>query len=176
MSKKLDRLLEEIAEDFGQRSAETALDLSWFDSEKCFHSEIEYAMAVALRAMNCGYGWEFDGNQDVVFAWKETADSPIVQIQPKRKVGPYEIALAIRVRGPQNRILKLAIECDGHDFHEMSAEQAIKEKQFEKALTAGRYRLLRFTGAEISNDPAKCAAKIADEIDLFITPRKRRGS
>ncbi|WP_156041814.1 hypothetical protein [Bradyrhizobium sp. URHD0069] len=101
MSKKLDRLLEETAEDFGQRSAETALDLSWFDSAKCFHSEIEYAMAVALRAINCGYGWEFDGNQDVVFAWKETADSPIVQIQPKRKVGPYAIALAIRVRGPQ---------------------------------------------------------------------------
>jgi hypothetical protein len=69
----------------------------------------------------------------------------------------------------------MAVQCDGHDFHDMSPEQAKQEKKFEKALTVGRYQLVRFTGEEISNDPAKCAAKIATEIDAFISPRKHRG-
>jgi hypothetical protein len=72
MSKKLDGKLEEIAEDFGQRCAESALDFSWFDAEGLLRGDVEYAMAVALRAMNCGYGWEFDGQQLVVQEWDET--------------------------------------------------------------------------------------------------------
>ena len=66
MSEELDQRLAEIADDFGQRSAECALDLSWFDAEGFFRSEEIHAFAVALRAMNCGYGWEHDGNQLVV--------------------------------------------------------------------------------------------------------------
>ena len=176
MSRAIDLRLEEIADNFGQRSAEIALDLSYFDYKKCFQSDIEYAMAVALRAMNCGYGWEFDGNQEVVFEWNDAPDSPIVQIQPRRKMGPYEITLAIRVRGPGNRLLKLAVQCDGHDFCEMSKEQAVVEKALEKTLKVAGFRLFRFTGAEIATDPVKCAAQISNAIDLFRTPRKRRNA
>lgn len=175
MSKKLDGKLEEIAEDFGQRCAESALDFSWFDAEGLLRGDVEYAMAVALRAMNCGYGWEFDGQQLVVQEWDETGNSPVVQIQPSKMLVGFRIALAIRVRGPNKKTLRMAVQCDGHDFHDMSPEQAKQEKKFEKALTVGRYQLVRFTGEEISNDPAKCAAKIATEIDAFISPRKHRG-
>jgi hypothetical protein len=176
VSKKLERKLEEIADDFGQRCAETMLDFAWFDANGSIRGDVEYAMTVALRAMNCGYGWEFDGHQVVVQEWNEANDCPIVQIQPSKMLAGFRIAFAIRVSGPNRRTMRIAVQCDGHDFHEMSPEQAIQEKNFEKALATGRYRLMRFSGEEITDDPAKCASKVAAEIDAFITPRKRRGA
>jgi hypothetical protein len=82
VSDELNRKFEEIAESFGQRAAETVLDLSHFDYEKCFRNEELHLLAVALRAMETGYGWEFDGNLEFVYEWKIENDCPVVQIQP----------------------------------------------------------------------------------------------
>lgn len=55
-----------------------------------------------------------------------------------------------------------AIECDGHEFHEKTKKQAARDKARERNLMSKGYKIIRFTGSEIWNDPGKCASDIVD--------------
>lgn len=61
-----------------------------------------------------------------------------------------------RVRAP------FLIECDGHDFHERTKEQAARDRSRDRyALTRRRY-MMRFTGSEIWRNPFGCADEVID--------------
>lgn len=55
---------------------------------------------------------------------------------------------------------KVIVECDGHDFHEKDREQAKKDKARDRFLQAEGFRVFRFTGSEIVQDPIKCAQEV----------------
>lgn len=52
---------------------------------------------------------------------------------------------------------KIIIECDGHDFHERTKEQAAKDRSRDRSATAAGHRIFRFTGSEIYRDPLGCS-------------------
>jgi hypothetical protein len=56
----------------------------------------------------------------------------------------------------------LAVECDGHDFHERTKQQAKRDRARDRALQERGYSVFRFTGSEIWNDPCKCVDQILD--------------
>lgn len=58
----------------------------------------------------------------------------------------------------------LVVECDGHDFHERTKEQARRDKQRDRFLVSKGCRVLRFTGSEIWADPEKCADEVIDHL------------
>lgn len=66
---------------------------------------------------------------------------------------------------------KIAIECDGHEFHERTKEQSTRDKSRDRALTAAGWRILRFTGAEIWKEPERCAAEVGSLFDSLIGRR-----
>lgn len=51
----------------------------------------------------------------------------------------------------------LIVECDGHDFHEKTPEQAARDKKKDRDLQLAGYKIIRFTGSEIYNNPNQCA-------------------
>jgi very-short-patch-repair endonuclease len=51
----------------------------------------------------------------------------------------------------------LAVECDGHDFHERTKQQAARDKSRDRALLDHGIATIRFTGSEIWRDALKCA-------------------
>lgn len=53
-------------------------------------------------------------------------------------------------------ILKLAIELDGHEFHERTKEQVELRNRRDRLLTAAGWRLLHFSGSEFHRDPFRC--------------------
>ena len=53
--------------------------------------------------------------------------------------------------------VELGIECDGHNYHERTAEQAQHDKSRDRALVALGWTILRFTGSEINRFPRRCA-------------------
>lgn len=55
---------------------------------------------------------------------------------------------------------KLVIECDGHDFHERTKEQAARDRSRDRALSNQGYDVFRFTGSEIWRDPWGCADQV----------------
>lgn len=65
----------------------------------------------------------------------------------------YRIDLAI----PDCRI---AIEIDGYDYHS-TKEQLTADARRQRALTAARWTVVRFTGREIYAGAANCAAEVA---------------
>ena len=60
--------------------------------------------------------------------------------------------------------VKIIIECDGHNFHEKTKEQAKKDKSRDRFLLNNGYYVLRFTGSEIYQNPRKCVQEIEDLI------------
>lgn len=52
------------------------------------------------------------------------------------------------------------IECDGHDFHERTKEQAARDRSKDRAIQTAGIPILRFTGSEIYQRPANCAHQI----------------
>jgi very-short-patch-repair endonuclease len=57
--------------------------------------------------------------------------------------------------------IKIAIECDGHNFHEKTKEQARRDKSKDRYLQSRGWVIARFTGSEIVED----SASIVDEIE-----------
>ena len=51
------------------------------------------------------------------------------------------------------------IECDGHEYHEKTKEQAQKDKERDRELLFKKIIPIHFTGSEIVKDPAGCAHK-----------------
>jgi very-short-patch-repair endonuclease len=56
----------------------------------------------------------------------------------------------------------LAVECDGHDFHERTKEQAARDRERDRRLQAHGMQVMRFTGSEIYRDPIKCVTEIIE--------------
>ena len=64
----------------------------------------------------------------------------------------------------KNNKFKLAIECDGYEFHQKSKEQVQRDNEREYDLKISGYDILRFSGTQIYNAPLKCAKDIYDYI------------
>ena len=57
--------------------------------------------------------------------------------------------------------VKLAVELDGHEFHEKTKEQAAKDRARERRLILNGWLVVRFTGSEIYADARKCVSEVA---------------
>lgn len=90
-------------------------------------------------------------------------DETTVVFQPQVVDGHYRIDFVARVTFNARHAL-IAIECDGHEFHERTKQQAARDRARDRYLVRKGYKVLRFTGSEIYADAGKCVAEIADII------------
>lgn len=58
----------------------------------------------------------------------------------------------------------IIVECDGHEYHERTKEQARRDKRRDRFFTAKGFKVLRFTGSEIWADPDACAEEVAENL------------
>lgn len=56
----------------------------------------------------------------------------------------------------------IAIECDGHAFHEKTKEQAARDKKRDREILAAGYPVMRFAGSEVFANSGDCAAQIKE--------------
>lgn len=54
----------------------------------------------------------------------------------------------------------LAVEVDGHEWHERTKEQAIRDRARARALTSRGWRVISFTGSEVYRDPDAAANEV----------------
>lgn len=97
----------------------------------------------------------------------ETEYSATVHIQ--HRVKHYRLDFAIEVRLPNGSIRWIAVECDGHDFHERTPEQATRDKKRDRDLSLEGFTVLRFTGKEIYANPFEKAAEIEALIGSWVS-------
>lgn len=82
------------------------------------------------------------------------------EVYVQHEVGKYRLDFAIHVTDGGSLSQWIAVECDGHDYHERTKEQAQRDKARDRELTQLGYRILRFTGSEIYRDNMACAFQI----------------
>ena len=63
--------------------------------------------------------------------------------------------------------IKAIIECDGHGFHEKTKEQARNDRKRERVFVRHGYKVLRYTGQEIYENPFKCAVEALKTLEML---------
>lgn len=97
---------------------------------------IEKIMAVELYKARSGYG---ENN---------------FRLAPQHKIMNYTADFYIEYQSIGMELpIKIVIECDGHEFHEKTKQQASKDKKRDRDLTTSGYLVLRYSGSDIVNDP-----------------------
>lgn len=64
-------------------------------------------------------------------------------------------------------VLEIAVECDGHEWHERTKAQAKRDRARDRALQSVGYEVLRFTGSEINGAPLGCASEVLNRVMDF---------
>lgn len=88
--------------------------------------------------------------------------APLVLI-PQYEWNNYRIDFVIRQEDGYTPKY-IFIECDGHDFHEKTKEQAERDKSRDRNINCAGVLLLRFTGSEIYRDPTLCVKQIIQQL------------
>lgn len=108
------------------------------------------------------------GASHTVPCFTETSHSSLM-LEPQKKIGSYRVDFAIHsvngAAGDARTEAKIVVECDGHDFHERTKEQAARDKARDRFLSSEGWIVLRFTGREIVRDPAGCADVVAEQLE-----------
>jgi very-short-patch-repair endonuclease len=82
-------------------------------------------------------------------------------LRPQAPVDRFRIDFVVEVFDGEEW-QKLAVECDGHDFHEKTRKQAARDKARDRVISMSDHAMFRFTGSEIYADPMKCAGQIIE--------------
>lgn len=60
------------------------------------------------------------------------------------------------------RFPNLAVELDGHEFHERTKEQVIERDQRDRDFQNAGWRLFHFSGSELVKDPERCVREVRE--------------
>lgn len=112
--------------------------------EKC-ESPIEEIMAAILPFLGEGYGYPEDD------CGVEPKFGAIVRPQCEYGSIRVDFMLTSFWHGYKRR---LAIECDGHDYHDKTKQQAARDKSRDRLLAVDNVVIVRYTGFELYRDPS----------------------
>jgi very-short-patch-repair endonuclease len=87
------------------------------------------------------------------------------EICAQYRIDNYRCDFALWHNHRNGTMTRILIECDGHEFHDRTKEQAQRDKSRDRHLTAKGWRVLRFTGSEIYRNAEKCAEEVAQILE-----------
>lgn len=90
-----------------------------------------------------------------------------IGIQYQKQIDKYRVDFLVTANYSNDKII---IECDGHDFHEKTKEQAKHDKEKDRYLTSLGYKILHYTGSEIYNDFCHIEHELFKMLDIPCTP------
>lgn len=128
-------------------------------------SPIERAMLYALAVV----AWDYcDGvlfRVDAGAAGTLATRGSYLEIHPQAPVGRYRVDLLLTfvtpeaiadddgaVTGFRRRTNSLIVECDGHDWHDRTRDQATRDRARDRALQTRGMPVFRYTGSDIWKD------------------------
>ena len=102
------------------------------------------------------------------FTCSEWPNAATVCLQAEMpEAGGYRCDFLILAKFKNERAatLKVVVECDGHEFHERTKEQAARDRKRDRDLQGAGFSILRFTGSEIYRSLPDCISEIRDRIE-----------
>jgi hypothetical protein len=104
---------------------------------------------------------EFRSRSDFARSYNGCSMAIVPQFQVS-DVGRLDFGIFIR--NLRDEYPLVAVECDGHEFHERTPEQASNDRKRDRALASLGVQVLRFTGTDV----VRRSAEVADEITAFL--------
>lgn len=86
-------------------------------------------------------------NEDLQFGWQVDIDG-------------WRVDYLFQVLSDAGVTSKLIVECDGHDFHERTKEQAQRDRERDRRMQENGYTIFRFTGSELHRNAFGCARQV----------------
>lgn len=88
-----------------------------------------------------------------------------VTIVPQARVENYRVDFAVQVgMWAGDAPLWIAIECDGHDFHERTKEQVARDRERDRIMISLGWPVFHFTGSEIF----RAAPNLLDPLNKYV--------
>ena len=88
---------------------------------------------------------------------EKIGNDAVIYLSPQFKWEGYKIDFAIRQKLSPTIVF---IECDGHEFHERTPDQAEHDRSKDRKIQEAGIPILRFTGREIYRSPQSCTLNI----------------
>jgi very-short-patch-repair endonuclease len=128
-------------------------------------SPIERIFLEALQAQMIGHPVELLIVEDISAAFDRFGESKFICVPQAQVINPVAarvdfVIFDARRSSVHGTMYAMVVECDGHDYHERTREQAKRDKSRDRAFTNHGFVTHRFTGSEIFNDPRGCADEV----------------
>jgi very-short-patch-repair endonuclease len=93
-------------------------------------------------------------------------------ITPQAKIGEYSVDFLLSwksreiVPRSETRLdlkevsINVVVECDGHEFHEKTKQQASADKKRDRMLQKLGYKVFRYSGSDVFSNPEICANEV----------------
>jgi very-short-patch-repair endonuclease len=98
-------------------------------------------------------------------------DQSLILMVPQYKWNNYRIDFAMFGRAADQVVF---VECDGHDFHERTKDQAARDRSKDRAIQEAGIPILRFTGSEIYRNPEQCVTQIINVVGNVAVEKSNR--
>lgn len=156
--------------------------IRWFGSDARPASPIEILMACGLTCLLVGRigGGKFNHiprpdqppvDVDALRWPPDGCDGYCIYWQVRLDQGRYIVDFFVNARVCGIPVTAV-IECDGHDFHERTKDQASYDKARDRFCQAEGHLVLRYSGADIWGDPLQCAQDALNTIDKAALSRR----
>ena len=90
-----------------------------------------------------------------------------IDVKRQVEIGNYRVDFLVHHWDSDTWIV---VECDGHDFHEKTKEQAAYDKERDRYFTVNGYIVLRYTGSQICSNPMD----MYEDVGKIILERRRK--
>lgn len=127
--------------------------------------ELSFCLALGITSRAREYATLFDFGGCKVYG--EPDGEVNVRIQPQVVLYGCRVDFLVTMNtveecaaGLQVCSQQVIVECDGHEFHERTKEQASRDRERDRILQLQGLHVLRFTGSDIWQDVFKCAEEV----------------
>ncbi len=97
---------------------------------------------------------EIRGKAATILAHKKAA------VFPQVRIAKYTVDFMVLFWERSGLIAPIIVECDGHEFHERTPQQAQHDKRRDRFFACNSIFVMRFTGREIKRDAFECAREV----------------
>lgn len=134
--------------------------------EKCLSSPIEDLFYIALKLQCASVFVAVNPDPDYDNRTGKVTRNPGLFVTPQAKIGSYRVDFLIEANGISGSATPVVVELDGHAFHDKDKHQRSYEKARDRFLVKSGYRVLHFTGSDVTTDPHKVVFEVLSMLDL----------
>jgi len=144
--------------------------LDWFKRRIAKEFEVEFTRQINANVISSPI------EQIFLLEWKfADLDKKLnVHLSPHEpvstEVGSYAVDFLIVPADPALDQVKIAIELDGHEFHEKTHQQVRHDKARERAIVQQGVTVLRFSGSEVVRNARGCVEEVEKFLRKTIRP------